>query len=382
MERIKTKPREGWQKLLENDGFVFHTNEDGTRYWDESAYYSFTESEILELEKAANELQEMCVEAGQYIIDNDLFDKLQIPPFAAKLIKQAWKEEPPSIYGRFDFAYDGENPPKLLEYNADTPTSLIEGSVAQWKWLQDKFPKEDQFNSLHERLIAKWKDIKPAMKGGILHFACMEETVEDESTVAYLADTAQQAGISPKFILMSDLGWDEDNKSFLDMEGNRITDIFKLYPWEWMVAEKFGQNIIECCDNMNWIEPIWKMMWSNKAILPVLWQMYPDHKYLLPSYFNMINDMRNYVKKPIFSREGANITIYCEDGRMSYGKDRAYGKEGYIYQELAELPNFDGNYPVLGCWIIDGEAAGMGIRESRDQITTNESRFVPHLFKK
>lgn len=72
----------------------------------------------------------------------------------------SWNEEPPAIYGRFDLAYDGIHPPKLLEYNADTPTALLEASVVQWYWLQDVFPKDDQFNSIHEHLVAKWKELK------------------------------------------------------------------------------------------------------------------------------------------------------------------------------------------------------------------------------
>ena len=56
-----------------------------------------------------------------------------------------------------------------------------------------------------------------------------------------------------------------------------------------------------------------------------------------------------------------------------------YEKYGFIYQQLFELPNFDGNYPVIGSWIIGQEAAGIGIRESVHLITNNQSRFVPHL---
>jgi glutathionylspermidine synthase len=52
----------------------------------------------------------------------------------------------------------------------------------------------------------------------------------------------------------------------------------------------------------------------------------------------------------------------------------------YIYQQYCAPPNFDGNYPVLGSWVIDGESAGIGIRESNTLVTGNFSRFVPHIF--
>lgn len=57
-----------------------------------------------------------------------------------------------------------------------------------------------------------------------------------------------------------------------------------------------------------------------------------------------------------------------------------YGEEGFIYQQLALLRDFGGKYPVLGSWVIDGESAGIGIRETDTLITDNYSRFVPHFF--
>ena len=64
---------------------------------------------------------------------------------------------------------------------------------------------------------------------------------------------------------------------------------------------------------------------------------------------------------------------------QSYGP---YSEEGFVYQALAPIPCCDGKYPVLGSWMIaDQGAAGMGIRESETIITSNRSRFVPHLFR-
>ena len=131
--------------------------------------------------------------------------------------------------------------------------------------------------------------------------------------------------------------------------------------------------------NVNWIEPIWKMLWSNKALLPILWQLYPNHPNLLPSYFEP--NSTSYVKKPKLSREGANIQI-VQNNQIVTNTAGNYGAEGFIYQDLAHIPNIDGNYPVIGSWIIGGEAAGMGIRESNTIITNNTSRFVPHYFEK
>lgn len=85
-------------------------------------------------------------------------------------------------------------------------------------------------------------------------------------------------------------------------------------------------------------------------------------------------------KKPIFSREGANIEL-IKYGMVLEKSEGEYGKEGYIYQKLVDIPQFGGNYPVLGSWIIGGEACGMGIRENSSRITDNVSHLVPHIIK-
>ena len=376
MKRISISPRYNWKETTEKQGLIYSTLYDGSLYWDESAYYEFSSKEIDEIERVTNVLHQLYLDAAQHIIDNNLFDKLKIQEPIIQLIKDAWDKEPPALYGRFDLGYDGKNI-KLLEYNADTPTSLIEASIIQWYWLQDKFPMYDQFNSIHNKLEAKWADLKHYVDKTV-YFAHLDNN-EDFMTVAYLAQTAQNAGLTTKFILMSDIGWDNQNKYFVDLDNNRIATIFKLYPYEWLINETFADGFIESSNITQWIEPVWKMLWSNKAILALLWELNPNHPNLLPTYFDADKFDGNYVKKPIYSREGANIEIVTDDVIASTDGD--YGEEGFVYQQLFELPEFDGNYPVIGSWMIDQDAAGMGIRESDTLITDNRSRFVPHLFK-
>ena len=88
------------------------------------------------------------------------------------------------------------------------------------------------------------------------------------------------------------------------------------------------------------------------------------------------------MKKPLLSREGANISIHTAGGDIATGGD--YGEEGFVYQAFHPLPNFaangEDNYMVVGSWIIGDEAAGIGIREDESPITKNTSRFLPHYF--
>jgi len=373
MLRHSLTPRNNWQTAVENLGFGFHTSD--VPYWDESACYSLSMQEVLEIERATAELWKCCLEAVQQVIDHKRYEAFAIAPQMIPLIEKSWEEDHPSLYGRFDFCLkDGQV--KLLEFNADTPTSLFEAGIVQWFWLQDHDKNKDQFNSIHEKLIACWSYLKRYLREGPLHFSCLKESLEDLTNTEYLRDCALQAGLQTKLVFVDDIGWDGNARQFVDLEGAPIRNLFKLYPWEWLSREEFGGLIGTDVHEAFWIEPAWKMLLSNKAILPVLWAMNPGHPNLLPAYFDA-GRLRNYVRKPLLSREGANILVVRE-GQLLEHTEGPYGEEGAIFQELFELPAFDGNYPVIGSWIIGQEPAGIGIREANSLVTDNRSRFVPH----
>jgi len=391
---LTTNPRADWQKRVEKVGLTYHTLADGTPYWDESAYWEFSSAEIDRLEAATAELQMLALAAGDVILDQDRLSQMSIPKAAAAAIRAAWNSEPPAIYGRLDLAYDG-NSIKLLEYNADTPTGLLEAAVVQWYWLKDCFPKSDQFNSLHEKLIAKWKDLKEYTTSPVYFAAGSSE--EDNITVSYMRDTAEQAGMHTRHISMHQIGWDSKRRCFVDLDNKVMGTIFKLYPWEWMLNEPFGQNALSTLPpdsplqeygprkdrrmwgSMLWIEPIWKMMWSNKALLATLWELNPGHELLLPAYLDGPRNLSSYVRKPLLGREGGGIAV-VQEGKVVAGSLDGENAQGYVYQALAPMAKADGKTAVFGSWLIDGEPAGMGIRESSGPITNNTSSFVPHLF--
>ncbi|MFT3783244.1 MAG: glutathionylspermidine synthase family protein [Nibricoccus sp.] len=372
MRRLVCTPREDWRRKVEEIGLTYHSHENGP-YWDESACYELTAREVDELEQAANTLHRLCIDAAEQIIERNWWDRLRIPEAARPAILQSWERDDFSLYGRFDLAYDGATPPKLLEYNADTPTSLLEASVAQWFWLEECRPAADQFNSIHERLIAAWQ----RRGGDLVHFASVRDHDEDGMTVNYLRDTCEQAGIKTKWLAVEDIGWDGQAQRFVDVELQSISSCFKLYPWEWMWAEDFAQHLEKA--STRFLEPPWKMLLSNKGILPILWELYPEHPNLLPASATEQAMLGSYVRKPLLGREGSNVSVY-ENGQAVLTSDGEYGEEGFVFQQRATIPCFEGNHPIFGAWIVDHEAAGLGIREDTTLITGNLSRFVPHFF--
>jgi glutathionylspermidine synthase len=372
MHRIPIAPRPDWPAKAESLGFTYHTHETGP-YWDEGAYYAFSAQQIDELEAAANTLHQLCIDAAQVVIERGWWQRLGIPPQAVSTILASWERDDPSLYGRFDFAYDGVSSPKLLEYNADTPTALIEAAVMQWYWLREQFPAADQFNSIHERLIAGWKNVAAER----VHFSAVRDLPEDTQTVTYLMDTCQQAGFQTAWLAIDEIGWDTRQSRFVDASGGELNALFKLYPWEWMWHEQFGQYLAEA--PTLFIEPPWKLLLSNKGLLPVLWELYPDHPNLLPAFETPDDRLGgSYAKKPRLSREGANVSL-VHQGRTFEENAGDYGEEGFIYQALAPIPDFSGNHPVCGVWVVNHEACGLGIREDSRWITGNLSRFVPHV---
>jgi glutathionylspermidine synthase len=380
VQRIATSPRPNWQARVEEVGLTFHTP-NGVPYWNESAYYQLSAREIDVLEKAGNDVHELCCEATRHILEKDWFERLAIPSEAIPCILNSWDRDDFSLYGRFDFAYDGMHPPKLLEYNADTPTSLVEAAVAQWFWLQDTFKHSDQFNSIHEKLIAAWKKLAPKAPERV-HLGGVSDHLEDAQTVLYIQDTCHQAGLATEQLLIDDVGWDSSRKKFVDLQEREVTHYFKLFPWEWMWGSDFAEQLK--LETTQFIEPMWKMLLSNKGILPILWELFPEHPNLLPAFDGdeaaaAAKLGGNYVRKPKLSREGANVRV-ISNGHSLAETAGEYGEEGFVYQALAPLPRFDGNSAVCGVWIVNHEACGLGIREDHTPVTGNLSRFVPHLF--
>jgi glutathionylspermidine synthase len=448
MDRLPCVPRVGLREQLMQSGLVYLDTTDPVTgreflYWPDNAYYALTSAEVAELRRVCTLLTRMFIDAGDYIIQNNLFAKLGIPGWMVPAIKKTWEDDSPevywpSFYGRFDIRWGGFNHPgvatdatlrvpKLLEYNADTPTALPESTTVQWEWLQAMMTGNGQWNDTYECLVLAWirsierYEERSGRPVSVVHIAHSSEDTsgEDQMNAAWVGAAAEEAaaalrkqgkpGFEVKYLTMEQIQIIQHNDQlvsvapgetelinkgyFLDGDGKPIHVIFKLYPWEWMFNEAFGKtaawNMLQPKGTI-WIEPPYKALWSNKGILPILWELYKDDpvrsEFLLPAYFEgeePAGFAANCARKPLLGREGASVTL-MQGGEELEAHSGEYGAEGFVLQQLAPLPAFDGVggpwHPVLGVWCIDNEgAAGLGIRESRTLVTDNQSCFAPHV---
>ena len=186
----------------------------------------------------------------------------------------------------------------------------------------------------------------------------MKDHAEDIGTIEYLRDTAIQAGLETARIAIEDIGWDGQALP----RPRQPADRRAVQALSLGMAGRRGVRPASSQRRRTVIEPAWKMVLSNKAALALLWEMAPNHPNLLPASWSRAASTGKIVRKPIYSREGANIQV-LDSGRVVAETDGGYGAEGFVYQAHVEMPSFDGNYPVIGSWVIASQPAGIGIRE-------------------
>jgi len=262
VKRIRTQPRPNWQSIVGSQGLVYGTPARDAAgadrpYWDESVYYEFDMDEVLALEADAELVHSMCMQAVEQVVLMERYADFGLPEWSWQHIAESWHRSDPHVYGRFDLRYDARSPAKLLEYNADTPTTLLEAAIVQWYWLKDRFPDSDQWNSLHEQLVDRWKGVRDLLPSNELHFSWsgVEQTGEDQITTTYMQETAAEAGFETVALTIEDVGWDSALERFVDLEEAPIHAMFKLYPWEWVLDDAFGKNVASSLPQTMWISP-------------------------------------------------------------------------------------------------------------------------------
>ncbi|RXI45406.1 glutathionylspermidine synthase [Malaciobacter mytili] len=381
-------------EYLESIGFVWHTDQDETSYIADEVI-EISEEEANAYYEACNELYDMFCEAGEYVIENNLFHELNIPFNLVDIIKESWSNDVHwHLYSRFDLAggIDGK-PIKLIEFNADTPTSLFETAIIQWALLKaNNLDEASQFNNLYEalkdnfkRIITLDSDVEKFEEyyqnlGWKILFSSISTSNEDINTTKLLEHIANEAGFNTDFeyienVQFSDEGIFKDDLNFEFW--------FKLIPWEDIAINESELALIltEIVENKKAIifNPAYTLIFQSKGFMKILWDLYPNHPLLLETSFEPLVGKKQ-VEKRCFGREGANTKIINEDGSIDVETQGEYAGHKAIYQEYVELPkDSNGNSYQAGVFFAY-EACGLGFRRG-GKILNNMSKFVGHIIK-
>ncbi len=345
--------------------------------------------------EAGNTIYDMYIEAGDYIIENNLLDEVGIPFNLQDLVKSSWENDVHwHIYGRFDFAggIDGKDI-KLIEFNADTPTTLYESSILQWMLLKaNDLDENSQFNNIYEALKDNFKrlivldgdieDFDKRYDGYKILFSSYEGIEEEEVTTKFLETCAREAGYETGFSFLNQVGFDEEKGIFNENEEN-FEFWFKLFPWEDLAVEEGDLTLIlkSIVDNRKAIllNPAYTLMFQSKGMLKILYDLFPDSPYLLETSFSPLKD-KKYIEKKIFGREGENCHIFDKDGSTIAKKEGNYEHHKSIYQEFVDYPKDEnGLYYQAGVFFAY-EPCGLSYRRG-DIILDDDSKFIGHMIK-
>ena len=383
MQRLTLPPRPNWEARLTEVGMTWYAPTPGhpVPYWGEEACYAFTAAQMADLRRDAQLLTDLILEATGYAIESGRLAELSIPDFLHSAIRESWDRDDPTVYMRLDLAWDGVNPPRLLEVNGQTPTSLIEAAVCQWQWLEDRLAMGQlpagtgQWNTVHEGLGEQWAHLFAARGVRQAHFSA-GRSVEDIATVTYLRELAGAAGVTGSFLAADEVGTNPASPELLDTWDLPIRHLMWLWPFEY--AWESRDALFLASTTTRFIEPLWKAVTSSKGLLALLWDLNPGHRLLLPATLTPGVLGPNVVRKPLFSREGQNVQL---PGEVATPGD--YGDLPLVEQVYTALPSFQAHdgprFPVMGVWVAGAEVCGLGIREGHTRVTDNRATFVPQV---
>jgi glutathionylspermidine synthase len=378
-------------ETLQEIGFTWHTDTDGTKYISDELV-QITQDEAEAYYKAANEIYDMFVEAAEYVIENDLFFEIGIPFNLIDAIKKSWENDVHwHIYGRFDLAggIDGKEI-KLIEFNADTPTSLFETALLQWAILkQNNMDENKQFNNLYEAIMQNFKRLitlfddtelfEERYDGWKILFSSIEGDDEEEATTRLLQQMATDAGFNTSFEYLQNVKFDEDG--IYDANENEYEYWFKLYPWEDIATDEgeLATTLTTIMKNQKAIilNPAYTLLFQSKGIMKIMYDLFPDSPYLLKTSFKPLDGIKQ-VEKTMFGREGANTKIIDASKTVLEQTDGPYGNYKKIYQEYVEFNQDISKAKYQAGVFFAYEACALSFRKG-GEIMNNMSKFVGHI---
>ncbi|NEM97158.1 glutathionylspermidine synthase family protein [Pontibacter burrus] len=337
--------------------------------------------------EAADTLYDMMLQSVPDELPDAFLNVLGIPQNLWQLVRHSWNDDRHwHLYGRFDLAQTPEGP-KLLEFNADTATSIPETAVVQWASLAAAGKNDaNQYSGLYEALVEQFKtwrmmnnDLAPA-----LLLTYIGGSAEDETNCAVLAQAATEAGFDTHLcpieeVNISTQGAERGVWAQIGQEQwQQFPFLFKLLPWEQIAWEEpeLCESLTQLVRSRNVViaNPAYTLLFQSKGMLAWLWKAYPYHPLLLEADLAPLRD--KYIRKPYFGREGQSIEVV--DKVPVTKMEGEYDQQQQVYQRWCDLPQDNKGYTYQAGVFWAGEGCAIGFRREKG-IITNLSQFVPHL---
>lgn len=338
----------------------------------------------------------------------ELFRELGLPEATWRAVRIAVSEGQPTVVGRFDFAWTDEGL-KMLEFNADTPTSIVEafhvnGRICAEYGMAD--PNEGMAAHIGEafREAAEAYRLDGYRTDSIV-FSALDWHEEDAGTTRYVMRQSGLAGA--RFAALADLRVYGDRLCLLrDGEHEPIDLLYRLHALEKLAEDRdtdgypTGAHVLDMIAERKLaiLNPPSALIAQTKALQALIWNLYEAGQfyaeeereairaYMLPTYLeNRFEGRCAYVTKPILGREGGGVTLYEADGTfLERDGETLYWEQPMIYQQRVELPvvpvRHEGGTAdarlLWGSFLIGGRASAI-VARAGGRITGNLAYYVP-----
>lgn len=355
-------------------------------------YFCLTDDCYQQLQQATEQLHQCFMQATDYVLAKAChLQTFNIPPLLWPKLQESWKtQQNAMLSGRFDFCLS-EQGLKVYEYNADSAFGLLECSTLQQKWADvAKIGGKCPGATLFPQLVNAWRH---SQTHTLIHI--LQDFDSEEDYHALHMKTAIEASGKRCTILrgLSELSWQQDD--VIDAKGQKLQSVWKTWAWESVIQQIRSNPAILSNSNhhqqtpylaeillhpaIQVLQPLWTLIPSNKAILPILWQLFPNHPYLLPASYTLTRQLQasGYSIKPIAGRCGANIQLIDHDAHPVATTSGQFYQQPVIYQAYYPLPKIAEHYVQLFSFTVNGYYAGAGARVSPHVIVTEQSDILP-----
>lgn len=397
--------RDNIEQTIRDSGIVNRTRilYDGTisQLWDETSAYVLSRKDVNHILDQAEPLVKMSHQAVDFLLDGE-WGTLGLPRGMFESIRRSFDDEDLDLYTRYDFAYMIDGSIKLVGIDADSPKSFIETAHAQRVWLYDKFEQQasnhsiTQMNKIPEVSIEAFRRLKNMSHFNTLHIARESDIINEDRVITnFIKGLAKSSGWNTEDVRLKDVEWHKEDKTWVT-GNNRVINLFKYFPWEILLAQPSSKKFITNENKFESVfEPSWKMMLSNRAVLPALYHLYPNSNIVSKSYIDEPYDLSDgdYVKFSLLpSTSRSEIATLKGKEFTSWGDQiRDLSSQNVLGYRKLEIPRRFQNpddaehdagrkvFCYLSLFAVAGNIAGIGLKETKLPLLGTQSTFRPHL---